>query len=741
MNTLRKISFIIPLVLFGAFLHAQEIRGVVSEKDDHGHKHPLVGVNIYWSGTQSGTVSDENGNFRLNRMDGNNQLVVSYIGFKTDTINVGSQRRFEVVLESTIELEGAEITARRAGTHISGLSTIQTQVITQAELQKAACCNLSESFETNASVDVSYADAISGAKQIQLLGIPGKYSQMMFENIPNLRGLSSTYGLMYVPGPWMESIQVSKGAGSVINGFESVSGQINVEYKKPELTEDVSLDLFFGDVGQVEFNADATIQFNDKLSTSVLAHVSRVDRKMDHNNDSFIDHPLTEQINIMNRWNYMNGNWEMRFGLRGLYEDRKGGQMLDLLRDAINIGNPYLIDIKTTHFEAFSKIGWMSPRRASTSVGWITSASYHNRDAVYGKNLYEGTQQSLYSNLLFQSFINNTAHTFTTGASFMYDRYDEMLNDSIFGPAEIVSGAFFQYTYNNFKGLTSIAGLRADHHNEYGFFMTPRFHVRYEIDSATTIRASAGMGYRSARIIAENNHLLATSRRLVIQEQPRMEKAFNYGVNLSRCFVIDGRKMTLSGEFYHTTFSDQVIIDMDQSTSDIYIYNLSGQAYSNSFQVEMLWEPIKNLDIVLAYRWNDVRVTQSGDLVRKPLVNRYKGLVNLSYATNLRKWQFDFTTQFNGDARLPDTSMNPKKDDKRDYQRPETSPAYTIIHAQVSRFFRKWSVYAGVENLTDFVQKDPIIAAEDPFGNYFDSSMVWGPILGRKLYAGVRVSL
>ncbi len=737
MNTIRKLTLILPMVFFGALLHAQEITGRVLEINDHGHKHPLVGVNVYWSGTQSGTVTDENGNFRLNRIDGNNQLVVSYIGFKNDTVKVDSQRWLDLVLESTIELEGAEISARRAGTHLSSLSTIQTQVITQAELQKAACCNLSESFETNASVDVSYADAISGAKQIQLLGIHGKYSQMMFENIPNLRGLSSTYGLMYIPGPWMESIQVSKGTSSVINGFESVSGQINVEYKKPEHTEDVSLDLFLGDVGQVEFNADAAIQFNDKLSTMVLAHASTVDRKVDHNGDSFIDHPLTEQINIMNRWNYMNHQWEMRFGIRGLYEDRKGGQMLDLPENASNIGNPYLIDIKTTHFEAFSKIGWMSQHRASTSMGWITNASFHKRDAVYGKNLYEGTQQSFYSNLLFQSYINNTAHTFTTGTSFMYDRYDEMLNDSIFGPTEIVPGAFFQYTYNNFKGLTAIAGIRADHHNTYGFFMTPRIHVRYEIDSNTTVRASAGMGYRSARIIAENNHLLATSRRLIIQDEPRMERAINYGVNLSRCFLIDGRKMTLSGEFYRTSFSDQVIIDMDQSTSEIYIYNLDGQAYSNSFQVEMLWEPIRNFDVVLAYRWNDVRVTQHGDLVRKPLVNRYKGLVNLSYATNLRKWQFDFTTQLNGDARLPDTQMNPEPI----YQRPEKSPAYTIIHAQVSRFFRKWSVYAGVENLTDFVQNDPIIAADDPFGDYFDSSMVWGPILGRKFYAGVRVSL
>lgn len=738
MKNLIIVTLITFLSLVNFALYAQDLKGTVYEKTDRGHKQPLTGANVYWGGSQSGTVTDASGNFVINRIKDNNRLVISFVGYRSDTIAVSpQQRRIEVFLEAALELEGAEVTARMAGAHLSTISPIQTQVITKAELQKAACCNLSESFETNASVDVSYADAISGAKQIMLLGIPGKYSQMMFENIPNLRGLSSTYGLMYIPGPWMESIQVSKGTASVINGFESVSGQINVEYKKPEDSEKLHLDLFVGEIGQVELNANSAYQINDKLSTGILAHASKINKKVDKNGDSFIDHPLTEQINIMNRWNYMNHNWEMRFGIRGLYEDRKGGQWLELPENAVNLNNPYKIDVKTTHFEAFSKIGWMSHRRSATSVGWITNYSHHNRNAVYGIKAYKGTQQSLYSNLMFQSYINNTAHSFTTGASFMYDRYDEMLNDSIFDTNEIVPGAFFQYTYNNSRGLTAIAGFRADHHNQFGFFATPRFHIRYEIDSNTTVRASAGFGYRTAHIIAENNHLLATSRRLIFKDEPKQEKAMNYGINLTKCFVINNRKMTWSGEFYRTSFINQVIVDMDHNTNHVHIYNLDGKAWSNSFQVEMMWEPIKNFDVVLAYRWNDVKVTQHGALVRQPMVNRYKGLVNLSYATNLRKWQFDFTTQFNGDARLPDTQKNPEPE----YQRPDSSPAYTIIHAQVSKFFRKWSIYAGVENLTDFVQKDPIIAANDPFGSSFDSSMVWGPILGRKFYAGLRWSL
>lgn len=737
MNILRKTLFLMPVLLAFCSLQAQDIKGIVYEKDSKGQKNPLVGVNIYWLGTTVGVASDSKGNFGINRINGNNKLVISYIGYQADTIElVLQQRRLEVVLEASREITGAEINARQANAHLSTLKPIQTQVITKGELQKAACCNLSESFETNASVDVSYADAISGAKQIQLLGIPGKYSQMMFENIPNLRGLSSTYGLMYIPGPWMESIQVSKGTASVINGYESVSGQINVEYKKPENSEKLHLNLFLSDAGQIEVNANTAIRVNEKWNSAILAHASKSNRKMDHQGDLFLDHPLTEQINVMNRWSYHGKQWEARIGVRALAENRKGGQMVGLPESAPNFGNPYLIDITTKHFEAFSKTGWISPHRASTSVALIANLNYHDRSAIYGRNIYDGVQKSFYSNFLYQSYLGNTAHTFTTGASLSHDAFNEKLNDSTFDVKETIPGAYLEYTYNNFKKLILITGIRADYHNKFGPFATPRLHLRYEIDSNTTVRASAGMGYRTARIIAENNQLLATSRRLIIRDEPKMEKAINFGINLSHSFEINHRLLTVSADAYRTSFVDQVIVDMDQSTQDIYIYNLDGKAFANSYQVEATWEPIKNFDVVLAYRWSDVKVTQNSELVRKPLVNKYKGLVNLSYATNLRKWQFDFTAQFNGDTRLPDTKLNPVA-----YQRPEVAPAYTIIHAQVSKFFRSWNIYLGVENLTNFVQKDPIIAANDPYGKYFDSSMVWGPVLGRKIYTGIRYTI
>ncbi len=737
MNKILKLLVFTAFTCFVQGVMAQDIKGVVYEKHQDGHKHPLPGANVHWANTTIGVATDAKGNFGINRVDGYNRLVVSYIGYRSDTLTISPhQRRLEVVLEASRELQGTEIVARQSGAFTSTLTPIVTQFITQGELQKAACCNLSESFETNASVDVSYADAVTGAKQIQLLGIPGKYSQMTFENIPNMRGLSSTYGLMYVPGPWMQSIQVAKGAASVTYGFESMSGQINVEYKKPDESEKLHLNVFLSDAGQVEANANAAVKVNNHWSTGVLAHVSKTNRKMDHNGDSFLDHPLTEQINLMNRWNYNGKSSEAKLGFRVLSENRQGGQLLDIPENATNTGNPYIIDIRTRHAEVFSKTGWISQQRASTSVGWINNALIHKRDALYGNRHYEGMQKSFYSNLIMQSYINNTAHMFTTGVSLVYDDYDEKLADSAFAVREIVPGSFFEYTYNNFDRLVVIAGLRADHHNKFGWFATPRLHMRYVIDSNTTVRASAGVGHRSAHILAENNQLLATSRRIIILDQPTMERAVNYGVNLTRNFHMGGSTLTINAEAYRTSFTDQVIVDMDQSASAIYIYNLEGKAYANSFQVEVTWDPVKNLDVVLAYRLSDVKVTQNDELVRKPLVNRYKGLVSLSYATNLRKWQFDFTSQFNGDTRLPSTAMNPPQ-----YRLGDTAPAYVVMNAQVTKFFRKWNIYLGAENLTDYVQKNPIIAANDPFGNYFDSSLIWGPILGRKIYGGIRYTI
>lgn len=714
---------------------AQKISGKVYERSS-GEKAPLPGVNVYWAGTQTGTVTDDKGRYSLQEKEGAHLLVFSFVGFVNDTVHAPhGGGRLEHVMAQALTLGEVDVSARAKTNFVSRLSTVNAKTITSGELQKAACCNLSESFETSASVDVSYSDAVTGAKQIELLGLSGIYTQMMSENIPNLRGLATSFGLGYVPGSWMESIQVSKGTSSVLNGFESVSGQINVEYKKPAESERFFLNLFQSSMGRSELNFNTKLRVNDKLTTAVLGHVSHNGTKHDDNHDGFLDDPLATQYNLFVRGEYRTTHFDAQFGIKGLKETRQGGQIGFNTEKPRDIENGYGIELLTDRAEGFLKTGFIF-NRPSTSLGIQQQFIYHHLNAYFGLRDYDAEQYSYYGNALFQSYISDTRHTYTTGFSFLYDQYNEQLNDSVFNRTERIPGVFYQYTYSDGHKMNVIAGLRLDHHNTFGFFATPRVHLRYSFNEHTILRLSAGKGYRTTNILAENTSILASSRRIVFRDEPKMEEAWNYGLNLSKHIDLNNRELTLALDIYRTDFVNQVVVDRDTDPQRVFIYNLDGKSYANSIQLEANYELIKGLDVTAAMRVNDVHMTLNGTLMEKPLVNKYKGLITLSYATNLRKWQFDLTTQFNGTSRLPATAANPVV-----YQLDEKSPSYTIVNAQVTKFFRKWNVYLGGENLTNFRQENPILAAAEPFGEYFDSSIVWGPISGIKIYAGLRYSI
>lgn len=745
----RLFIFIVMVILLQPAANAQKVSGKVYGLDDKAKKIPLTGVNVYWAHNHEGTTTDEKGFFSIEKAEddieifsdiiddhSDHLLVFSFVGYMNDTIHVHhDMRNFEMVLAAISELEGVEVSARQVGTFISRIDPVVTQQINRHELQRAACCNLSESFETNASVDVSYSDAVTGAKQIEMLGLAGIYSQMMTENIPNYYGLANSYGLMWVPGTWMESIQVSKGTAAVINGYESITGQINVEYKKPDDSEKLFLNLFADSDGRFESNINSAAQVNGNWSTMVYGHLSHNNTKNDHNKDGFLDHPLYTQYNLFHRWKYMGQNYEAQFGIQYLDEDRTGGQLDFDKNDERSVNTPYGINIHNRRWQAFAKNGLLL-NRPNTSVAMINSYTWHNQEAFFGLRDYRARQNSFYNNLIYQSYINNTQHNFSTGLSYLYNDYDEMLSDSAYRFTERVPGAFFQYTYSAPEKLTLIAGMRVDFHNHFGTFYTPRVHARYAITPKTIIRASAGKGYRTANVIAENISLLASSRDVVTIEALDQEEAWNYGMHITQYIDVLGKELTLSAEFYRTEFRNQVIVDMDADISQIRLYNLNGRSYSNSFQVEASYELLPRLDVLAAFRMNDVKMTINDEFQRKPLVNKYKSLLTASYATNMNRWQFDITGQFNGGGRLPDTSGRPEE-----YRLDETFPSYTILNAQVTRFFRNWSVYLGGENLLNFTQKHPIIAADDPFGDYFDASLVWGPIMGSKFYIGLRYTI
>ncbi len=732
----KSILLIVILFIPIIFINAQMVKGTVFETRE-GERLELPAVNIHWAGSAIGTSTDENGKFELIKPAKYSKLVFSFVGYKTDTLIIDQViTGIEVFLIPGEMLDEISIIERAVGSHISRLDAIQTEKITGVELGKAACCNLAESFETNASVDAYYANAATGAKQIRLLGLDGQYVQMLTENIPNLRGLAMPYGLVYIPGTWMEAINVSKGTSSVKNGYESITGQINIEYLKPNTADHFFFNALANTAGKRESNLVGSVDVGDRLSTLILAHVEDNSLKSDFQNDGFLDHPLLRQYNFLNRWRFGSEHIQFRVGVKAIDETRTSGQV-DFDPDGPRgLDRPYGIGIKTERYEVFAKLAYLFNNRLNSNFGSIYSFNHHTQDSYFGMRDYKATEQNLYINLMFQTDIMNKKHKLTSGLSLVHDNLNESLDGLDMETRETVPGIFTEYGFNPNPRMTLLGGIRLDFNSIYGMALTPRLHARYDVTSSSTLRLSAGKGYRTPHVLAEQNHFLASSRRIVLQEDFDREEAWNYGINLTQYVGSGPRQMTISLEAYRTSFINQVIMDLDSSVDEVRFYNLDGRSFSNNYQAEISYDPFRGLDTKIAFRYTDVRYDWNGELTVKPLVSKYKGLFNLSYMTPLKKWQVDYTIQLNGPGRIPFTTDNPVE-----YQLDTEFPAFTIMNAQLTKYFKTWNIYVGAENLTDFRQDNPVLAADKPFGEHFDASMIWGPVDGRKIYVGVRFGI
>ena len=609
-------------------------------------------------------------------------------------------------------------------------------VLSRTELFKAACCNLGESFTTNPSVDVSYSDAANGAKQIKLLGLAGSYVQMLTENIPDFRGAASPYGLGYVPGPWMQSIQVSKGSASVKNGYESITGQINVEYKKPQAEPSLEVNLYGDSKSRIEANFDGNVHFSHKpqWSTGILAHYEDNFAHHDENHDGFLDKPKVRQVNAMNRWAWVGDKYIFQAAVSGLSEKREGGQTKHAI--AHNDAERYEIDMQTTRFTAFAKNAFIFNKEKGTNLALILSGNYHDADATYGHRLYNVTQKTAYASLMFETNFT-PQHSLSAGLSLNHDYYNQAyrlvhavdVSATHNRERETTPGIYAQYTYNLNDKLVAMAGLRADRSSVYGTFVTPRFHVKYAPNNAFNIRLSAGEGYRTVHALAEHNYLLASNRQLVISPL-KQERAWNYGASMQYKMPLGGHILDFNLEYYFTNFAEQVVVDYDTDNAHIYVHNLNGhRSYSHTLQAEATYTLFRGMTLTAAYRYNIVRQYTGGSVKEKPFTNRYKGLLTASYKTPLELWQFDVTAQLNGGGRR----LTNGEDISSRF------PTYAQLNAQITRWFRHFSIYIGGENLTNYKQKTPILNAQNPWDEKFDATQVWGPVHGAMAYAGIRI--
>lgn len=649
--------------------------------------------------------------------------------------------------EDAIELSTISMVGNKAATALDSKSAGLTYKIDAKELLKAACCNLSESFETNATVDVNYANAVTGTKQIKMLGLDQKYTLISKELLPEIRGLASAYGMNFIPGRWIQGMQLTKGGSTVTNGYESISGQINTELFKTHDKSKTSLNFFADTKTRVEGNIVHSDTLNGKWAHSFLAHANATIERKDENDDGFMDQPIGRQLNATYLLNYNDldfSGFGTHFGINLLHDHRLAGQMNFLEgRDKLGINN-YGVGIDITRFQVWNKTGYIFENKPYQSLGWMNQYTYHEQKSYFGTSPYNGIQRSIYSNLIFESIFGSTNHKYKTGASFLYDQFDELYLTDRYKRTETVPGAFFEYTYTGNK-LTAVLGSRVDFHNLAGTQFTPRANLKYDLFPKTTLRASAGRGFRTANVFSEAQSYLASNRTVEILDEGGdiygldAEIAWNYGVSLHQEFRIFGNKSNIIADYFITDFENQILPDLDESTQKIMFYNMEGDSFARAFQVQWDFEPVKRLEARLAYKNYQTQGDYLSGEKELPFTPEHRGFLNLAYSTFIKadgsQWSFDTTFQWVGKQRIPDTSGNPEE-----FQLQEFSDAYFLWNAQIARQFnKKLRIYAGAENILSYTQDHPIIDVQNPFGEYFDGGMIWAPIMPVGFYIGLDI--
>ena len=646
-------------------------------------------------------------------------------------------------------LEEVKVVKKRKGIQKSYTVTGNTTLITSKELLKAACCNLAESFETNPSIDVNFSDALTGTKQIKMLGLTSPYLMITEENIPSVRGASQAYGLSFTPGTWVESIQITKGAGSVINGYESISGQINTELLKPLNDIPFFLNAYGSTDSRFELNTHFNTKISDKWSSSLFLHGNARVAKLDMNDDGFLDNPLAKQINILNRYQYYNAEKGLVSFINFRYmNDKKQTGELNFNAERDRGTTSYWgSEINTERLDVSTKIGYVFKDMPYQSIGFQNAFNSHDQQSYFGLNQYNIKQSSYYSNLIFNSIISNTMNKFATGLNFTYDKYQEFVNVNDYSRIDNSVGAFFEYTYDNEDDFSIILGGRIDNHNRLGTFLTPRLHVRYNPWEKGVLRFSAGRGKRSANIFAENQPLFASSRTFdVLDTNGKIyglnpEIAWNYGLSFAQKFSLFGKSADVGFDFYRTDFQNQVVVDVMQSPQQVLFYNLNGKSVANSLQLEFNYEIFNHFNLRSAYKFYDVKTDYLSGNYQKPLQAKHRFFGNLEYETfageNGKQWKFDYTFNLIGQQQLPNTASNPIND-----RLPEFSPSYSLMNAQITRTFSPtFEMYIGGENIGNYTQEKVIIGSENPFGSTFDASIVYAPVFGQMYYAGLRFKI
>ena len=743
-----KIKFILFVFFICFNSYSQELlTGKVSFLNKDNEVILVEGVSVYWKDSSIGVISDKTGNYSIPFSKDSNILVFKMLGFKQESITIEDMKTYNhTLIEQSDQLDEVVVSKRKKSIQKSYFKTQNIVNVSSEELLKAACCNVSESFETNPSIDVNYSNAITGVKQVRMLGLESPYLLITEENIPMVRGASQVFGLSFIPGPWVESMQITKGTGSVVNGFESISGQINIELQKPVVDEPIFINVFRSNMGRNEMNFHLNRNINNKISTKFFLHADNNNSINDNNSDGFLDHPNYKGINFFNRWQYINLEKGIVsfLGLRYMKEDKNAGE------DVANLKlkrMPWLSEINTQRFDSNFKFGYVNPSIPYQSIGFQMAYSNHEQISFFGNRNYNINQDSFYSSFLYNSILGNTMNKFKAGLNFSYDDFEELVDfeNKKYNRIDKSIGGFFEYSYDNLDKLSLVAGLRYDIHNNIGSFFTPRFHLRFQPLDKSVFRFSIGSGRKSSNIFSENQGVFSSGRNIKILAKTASgkfyglnpEKAWNYGISFRQGFALNNQEGDVTIDYYITDFQNQIIVDFEKQ-GELQFYNLEGKSFAKSFQIEIDYSINNNINLKSAFKNYDVKKQYNSGFKQNPLTPKNRFFINLDFSSNLNEnnaqWRFDFTYNWIGKQRLP---LHSGQSSLKGY-----SPSYVLMNTQLTRVFsEKFDIYLGAENLGSYTQNNPILGNENPFGTNFDSTLIYAPISGAMIYLGLRLKL
>ncbi|PWH81338.1 TonB-dependent receptor [Brumimicrobium oceani] len=743
-----KNNLILLVILLSGFAYGQKvsIQGTISSYIDSKSTEPLFGAEVFLKNAKEGDISDEKGRFSI-KANANiaDTLIIRASGYYSDTAYINSNEtvNLRITLYPEFVTEEVVIKAKRDNSSILRLDPRNVENLTQGELRKAACCNLSESFETNATVDVSLADGVSGSKRIQMMGLNGRYTQLQFENIPFMHNLDQAFGLASVPGTWISSIQITKGAGTVTNGYESMAGLINLEYHKPDNVERLFINGYGSIQGRAELNLHGGKEINDKWSSAWFVHGASLKAENDRNKDGFRDMPLGDNLILMNRWKYNTELFRGQIGAKVSHTDQQGGQIgYNRYENQAN-QSLYGVGIRNTNVEVFGKTGFLFKEDLFSSIGVVYYMKYNELNTVFGNRSLDATEKRGYVNAMHETILGNTNHKLKSGLSFVYDDLEQTMEDKLpndttirdFNRTEIVPGVFTEYTFTGSRSIV-VLGARADYHNLYDWQFTPRANYKFDLTEHMDIRLTAGRGFRVSNYVTDNLSLMATNLPWYVDNDIAPEVSWNFGASWLWDFKLFNRKATWTADVYHTTFENQLVVDRDESADYIRMGNLNGTSYSNVFQTDFKFEPVKRFEIKAAYKFLDVKATTGGELASVLMVPTHRGFINFAYESRNNRWSYDLTLSVFGSQRLPEV-MRPDGTFTTD----NTSEVVPMMSGQITHRFKKFEVYLGGENLLDYRLENPIIDSENPFSERFDATRAYSSIFGVNVYAGFRFDI